>query len=434
MNPTAWLKTAADSTEAAAQLYARLLVAREIGPVYGHGVLPDWVKQSQTPPPTIAGQQAADAVKAVPSSAEIGSNVDKTLGESAKAVKPPVKGVLDAAEGTVRPPLETATSRLGLTDKLPKSNSNPNDPLGALGSSIRPALIGTAVGGGLGLIGGLTGKKKRPFSGLLMGGLAGGLAGGAGGYLYDRFAGTPAPDKPTPRQVQQAADAIDSVAPGAGNEARAGLLSADTWSGPQLDKLGPQLGRDAAIGAGVGGLVGAGAGAATRAGINAATVGSRTTNEIPMNFNAKGRGTVATGRTGKSIVTPPARTALDAAKTRGGQGALVGAAANAGRTLFGHAKDQGSGILNGTNPKILADELQRLTAYAPTLPPSPDPAVTAERQGLLAESEQARKALATKSQTNQPLTPADRQALADLKARLTQAGLIQIQPVGNVGR
>lgn len=374
--------------------------------MYGHGVLPDWVKQSQTPETVTGGPGPAAAPK----------------------------GVLDSAESLVRNPIETGVKSLGLTAKLPKSNSNPTDPLGALGSSIRPALIGTAVGGGLGLIGGLTGKKKRPLSGLLMGGLAGGLAGGGGGYLYDRFAGKPAPDKPTPRQVQQAADAIDNIAPTAGNEARAGFLSPETWSGPQLDKLVPQLVRDGVIGAGVGGVVGAGAGAATRAGINAATVGGRTTNEIPKHFDHKGRGTIATNLPGKSIVTGPARSALDAAKTRGGQGALVGAAVNTGASLFGHAKGQGSNVLNSTNPKVLADELQRLTAYAPTLPPSPDAAVTAERQGLLAESEQARTALAAKAQTNQPLTPADRQALADLKARLAQAGLIQIQPVGNVGR
>ena len=582
MTSPVWLKTAADPAEAAAQLYSRLLVAREIGPVYGHGVLPDWVKaaqsplpaipatkpptpsapvadinapghskptadryrdafggllatpkigpprdeqellrartqadrvrtelapimtlsglqigalggagigltaglfgkkkrplrgallgglaggglgtltgmsagalasagadawaqkQGQVPPPTTAGEAAAAALKDTPSAAEIVSGTTKGVGDAAGVVHAPTKTVLDSIEGTVRPPLRKLVDRSGLGAHIPPSNADPSDPLGALGSSIRPALVGTGIGAGVGLLGGLTGKKKRPIRGLLMGGLAGGLAGGAGGYLYDRFAASPPADKPTPEKIQEASDRIRSQAPGAINELHAGALSPETWSGPEMNKLLPQLGKDILVGGGVGAAAGAGVGAAYRGAANVVNKGSRTEYEIPTKFSPKGKPTIDTAATGKQLLKTPKVTAVESAMAGARRGGMIGAATTPALTLYQHVKDHGVTELSSANPALAAEGIQKLTAYSPSIPPPPsnpaDPAsvakarqIMAERQQLLLEAQQRQAELTALAQTGQGLSAAERQKNDDLRTRLGNAGLIQIQPVG----
>lgn len=551
MSTPAWLKAAADSAEASALLYSRLLVAREVGPVYGHGALPDWVKAANpanTPappdrinpivdeaspspvgPPALEGGLSVATSKLPDSSAlaGIGSGAGRGLGlgglagaglglayglskkdkktpvrsallgglaggalgatagglagsglvggglahlysrvkgaqapppaTPTPAPEPPKPSFLQRTEDAIRGPLEKQVKGTTLAKKLPVSNSHPGDPLGALGNSIRPALIGTAIGGGLGLASGLTSKKKRPFSGLLLGGLAGGLAGGAGGYLYDRVAGKPSGGNPTPEDIQGASDDIRRQAPGEANEFSAGLGSKTTWAPEELDPLKDKLSGSLGTGAAVGAGIGAATGTAGQAVVNKATKGSRTTptnthsTTIPHVVGPDGklkpivgaRGTV-TGTAAQTVAGP-----TTSALSRGGQlawrGGLAGAVTGPAITMFGHVKGHGAKALDTTNPAQAVEGFKTLTAYSDKIPPPPvkpgdqnsaneAARIIAARQQLLLEVKQRQAQLAEMAQKGQTLNAAERALNLQLHDKLNTAGMIPIQPVGTPAR
>lgn len=450
-----WIAAVRDPAEAAAHLASRRLVRDELGEAYGPGVLPDWVKAAQAPPTTV-GEAASQAIDKVdpPSAAKAVGDTAAGVGRAAVGAVAPV---LDSAEGTVRPPLEALSKRTGLSGYLPKSNVNPSDSLGALGTGLRPAIIGTGIGAGMGLLGGLTGKKKRPLSGMLFGGLMGGAAGLGGGYLYDRLS-SPSnnPEKPTPEQVIAGADQIRNMDPGLPGLIYEGVIAPEAWKNGNPDKMTGSVLTGAGVGAGLGGAVGGATGAVFRRSAN-----NSAAREVAPQLEFKG--TVGPDNTILATTAAPSAPSLppgvklpklppgvslppgtkfkatqpsykptvsriDSAKAGLGRGARLG---GLGGGLFGagnHLAQVGREHLNDTNPGLVKDNLTRAFANAAAAPPVDDPAVAQARQELAARVRAELQTLSAQQAAGQKLTPEQRATLADLYAQGDRLRMINLNP------
>lgn len=450
-----WIAAARDPAEAAAHLASRRLVRDELGEVYGPGVLPDWVKAAQAPPTTVgeAARQAIDKVDP-PSAAKAVGDTAAGMGRAASGAVAPV---LDSVEGTVRPSLEAMSKRTGLSGYLPKSNVNPSDQLGALGTGLRPAILGTGIGAGMGLLGGLTGKKKRPISGMLFGGLMGGAAGLGGGYLYDRLSSpTSNPEKPTPDQVIAGADQIRNMDPGLPGLIHEGVSAPEAWKNGNPERMAGSVLTGAGVGAGLGGAVGGATGAVYRGlANNAEAAGVRP--QLKYDAVVGPNGTMQATPPATAPTLAPAGTKLPkvpagaklppgaavqvtqpsfkppvsklqsagAGAWRGGRlGGLAGGLFGAGN----HLAQVGREHLNETNPGLVKDNLTRAFANAAAAPPVDDPAVAQARQELATRVQAELQTLSAQQAAGQKLDPAQRARLAELYTQGNQLRMINLNP------